>query len=157
MIKLPQIKSWLITASGLVLLIVIGFYKEEWLENMSSYFQSQWGGHTNPGGEGLLDFLFKNRKLISTTCISGLYGVITLILTAILTHSRFWTLLSLGLYLGLMTISLVIYLAGIYAHHAQYWWNTAQDVKMLIQSPFIWALIAGTYNWFYRKNNIETA
>jgi hypothetical protein len=151
--RLAAINPWTITAFGLTLLIGLGFFKEDWLDELSLFFQTMMAGSLEQGGKGILDFMLNNRKLLATSCISGLYAAVTGALTYWLTRSIFWTGIAGFVYIALMVVSLLIYLAGILTSNSQQWWNTAQDIKMLLQSPFIWVLISGIYNWFRVKNN----
>lgn len=146
--KFPRILYLIL---GLFLLILLGVYKEDWLELWAQWFVLQLSGNTEQGSTGAMDFLLNNRKFLATSLMSFIYLLLTSLSIWAFTQSRFWTLLSGGLVLILMTCSLFIYLLGLNATRAELWWKTAQDIKMLIQSPFLLTILSGAYLWLKKQ------
>jgi len=146
--KFPRI---LYLISGLFLLILLGIYKEDWLESWAQWFILRLSGNTEQGSTGTIDFLLNNRKFLATTLMSFIYLLLTSFSIWTFTQSKFWTLLCVGLILILMTCSLVIYLLGLNATRPELWWKTAQDIKMLIQSPFLLTILSGAYLWLKKQ------
>jgi hypothetical protein len=146
--KLPRILYLIL---GLSLLILLGIYKEDWLELWAQWFVQQLAGNTEQGSTGAMDFLLNNRKFLATSIMSFIYLALTSSGIWAFTQSRFWTFLSGGLVLILMTLSLIIYLLGLKAAQPELWWKTAQDIKMLIQSPFLLTILSGAYLWLKKQ------
>lgn len=136
-----------------MLLIYVGIYKEIWLDDWADYFVQRFSGNTAQSSAGVMDFLLNNRKFLATSLMSVLYLVISSLTIFLFSQSRFWTVLSLGVFGTLMFISLIIYLSGLSATQPELWWKTAQDIKMLIQSPFILIILSGSFYWFRQQRD----
>jgi len=128
--------------SGIILMTWIGYYKELWMEKLAEGMSQYISGYVSISGNGILDFLLYNRKLTATSIISLLYLLINGLSLWFWTRSRFWVVTGISLNLFLMGLSLVIYLMGIYMDNSYHWFSTAQDIKMLLQSPLILAALA---------------
>lgn len=138
---------------GLLLLIYIGIYKEIWLDHWAENLVQKFSGNKEQGSAEIMDFLLNNRKFLATTLMSILYFAICSITIFLFSSSKFWTALSCSVYASLMCISLLVYLFGIKANEPQLWWKTAQDIKMLIQSPFILIILSGAFYWFRQQKD----
>jgi hypothetical protein len=143
----------LLLIAGIIVLITLGIFKEDWLELWAQWLVLHLSGNTQQGSSGILDFLLTNRKFLATSLMSLLYLTITSGSIWMYTRSKFWTSLSAGLIIFLMSLSLLIYLLGLKVGQTELWWKTAQDIKMLIQSPFILIILAGAYLWLKQQKS----
>lgn len=137
----------LLVGAGVGSMILLGYVKEDWLEQWAVTFTSWVGGNTHQGAGSISDFLLFNRKLLATSLMSLVYLLLNLVFVAAITRSAFWVRLTGGLVSVLMVCSFLVYLIGIRASSPELWWKTAQDIKMLVQSPFPFLFILTVFYW----------
>lgn len=147
--------AWLILLCGISGLIWLGYYKENLLDVWAEFLAEKFSGSVSQSAASASDFMLHNRKLTATTAMSFMYLTLSSVCVWVFSGSRFWFITSVGIQLCLMGISLVVYITGLYAADAQIWWKTAQDIKMLIQSPFLLVVISGASYWFRQSSSVQ--
>jgi hypothetical protein len=139
-----------IAAIGLGLMLWIGYYNQAWKDAWVIIWQSDGNALSKTFLMGSASKLFLHPKLWATSIMSVMYMAIGVGTIFLFTQSRLWTLITSGLYMGLMITSLLIYWFGTISEHSFAWQCLAQDIKMLIQSPFILGImIAANQAWQY--------
>lgn len=128
-------------------MILLGYMKEDWLEHWAVSFTRWAGGNTHQGAGSISEFLLFNRKLLATGLMSLIYLLLNLVFVGAITRSAFWVRVAGGLVSVLMVCSFVVYLTGIRSSSSELWWKTAQDIKMLVQSPFPFLFVLTVFYW----------
>lgn len=139
----------LLVGAGVGSMILLGYFKEDWLEQWAVSFTSWVGGNTHQGAGSISEFLLFNRKLMATSLMSLVYLMLNLVFVWAITRSSFWVRLTAGLVGALMGASFGVYVAGIQVTHPELWWKTAQDIKMLVQSPFPFLFVLIVFYWLH--------
>lgn len=135
------------------LMLWIGYYNETWKDIWVEWMQGDTQGSKTERGAGVL---FTNPKLWATTIMSIVYMLISVLTMGLMTKSRMWIGLSIGVYAMLMFASLSIYLIGTFSHQFFYWQSFAQDIKMLVQSPFVLGILLAAYHaWHYMQKDLK--
>jgi hypothetical protein len=135
------------------LMLWIGYYNETWKDIWVVWMQGDTQGRDAVSAGGVL---FTNPKLWATTIMSIVYMLISVLTMGLMTQSRMWIGLSIGVYAMLMFASLSIYLIGTFSHQFFYWQSFAQDIKMLVQSPFVLGILLAAYHaWQYIQKDLK--
>ncbi len=147
---MKRIKRIAIATLGLGLMLWIGYYNQAWKDTWVITWQSDGNVLSKTSPMGSASEFFQHPKLWATSIMSMIYMGIGVGTIFVLTQSKLWTLITSGLYMGLMITSLLIYWVGTTSEHFFAWQSLAQDIKMLIQSPFILGImIAANQAWQY--------
>jgi len=130
------------------LMLWIGYYNQSWKDIWVEWMQGD--------AQGRDGILFTNPKLWATTIMSVLYMLISVVTMGLMTQSRMWIGLSIGVYAMLMFASLSIYFIGTFSDQFFYWQSFAQDIKMLVQSPFVLGILLAAYHaWHYMQKELK--